>query len=160
AFQFSTGGGMVSLRVDPASLGPNLAIQAQLYDSSGTLLASENPQDTLWAAITTNLPAGTYMLTVTGAGRNDPLTNGFSPYASLGFYSITGSVANVRLPTRFAIGENAAIGTVVGVVPAIAPVTDSLSYQLASGNISNSFAIDNSGKLAVVDNAALDYEAL
>jgi autotransporter-associated beta strand protein len=160
AFQFSTSGGLVSLRVDPASLGPNLAVQAQLHDSLGTLLASENPQDTLWASISTNLPAGTYLLTVTGVGRNDPLTNGFSSYASLGFYSITGSVANVRLPTRFAIAENAPTGTLVGVVAPIAPLTDALSYQLTSGNMSNSFAIDNSGKLTVANNAALDYEGL
>jgi autotransporter-associated beta strand protein len=160
AFQFSTSGGLVSLRVDPASLGPNLALQAQLFDSSGTLLASQNPQDTLWASISTNLSAGTYILTATGVGRNDPLTNGFSSYASLGFYSITGSVANVRLPTRFAIAENAPTGTVVGVVAPIAPVTDELSYQLTSGNTSNSFALDNSGKLTVANSAALDYEGL
>src|SRR5438128_6089238 len=54
AFQFMTEGGEVSLRADPASTGPNLALQVTLYDSGDTLLASNNPQTTLWASITTN----------------------------------------------------------------------------------------------------------
>ena len=38
------------------------------------------------------LPAGTYTFRVTGAGRNDPAVDGFSNYASLGYYSISGTV--------------------------------------------------------------------
>ena len=160
AFQFTTGGGLVSLRVDPASLCPNLAIRAELYDAVGTLLASNNPQDTLWASINTNVPAGTYLFTVSGSDRNDPLTNGFSSYGSLGFYSVTGSVANVRLPTRFAIAENSTNGTVVGIVPPIAPISDTFTYVINSGNSNTTFAIDNFGKLTVADKTVLDYEAL
>jgi autotransporter-associated beta strand protein len=160
AFQFTTGGGLVSLRADPANLGPDLAIQAALYNAAGTLLASNHPQDTLWASISTNLPAGTYLLTVTGAGRKDPLTNGFSAYGSLGFYSVTGSVANIRLPTRFVIGENSIDGTEVGIVPPIAPISDAFTYVINSGNSNDTFAIDNFGNLTVADNTALDYEAL
>ncbi len=56
AFQFTTSGGDVFLRADPAALGPNLAIQATLYNAADVLLASNNPQDRLWASISTNLP--------------------------------------------------------------------------------------------------------
>jgi autotransporter-associated beta strand protein len=114
----------------------------------------------LWASISTNLPAGTYLLTVTGSGRNNPLTNGFSSYGSLGFYSVTGSVANVRLPTRFAIGENSTNGTVIGIVPPIPPISDAFTYVINSGNSNETFAIDDFGKLTVADNTLLDYEAL
>src|SRR5262245_12069595 len=106
AFQFTTWGGAVSLRADPLNTGPNLALQVALYDLDGRLLASDNPQSSLCASIDTNLPAGTYTFRVTGAGRGDPLTDGFSSYASLGYYSITGSVANPQLPTRFVVPEN------------------------------------------------------
>jgi hypothetical protein len=55
-----------------------------LADANDTIIASNNPQTTLSAMISTNLPAGTYTFRVTGAGRNDPVTNGFSSYASDG----------------------------------------------------------------------------
>lgn len=160
AFQFTTTGGQVFLQANPVDLGPDLAVAVSLYDSSDTLLASNDPQDTLWASLATNLPAGTYTFRVTGSGRNDPLTNGFSSYASLGYYSITGQVANARLPTRFAIPEHAPNGTVVGVVPARAPATDTLTYSITSGNRGDTFAIGNSGILTVVNNALVDYQTL
>lgn len=160
AFQFTTGGGEVFLQANPAAVGANLAIQASLYDAADTLLTSANPQDTLWASIATNLPAGTYTFRVTGAGRNDPVLTGFSPYASLGYYSITGQVANARLPDRFAIGEYAPTGTVVGVVAPKPPNPDPLVYTIASGNTGNTFAIDNSGTLTVANNSLLNYETL
>jgi alpha-tubulin suppressor-like RCC1 family protein len=160
AFQFTTSGGLVSLRADPASEGPDLAIEATLCDASDTVLALSNPQDTLWASLTTNLPAGTYTFRVTGAGRNDPLTNGFSSYASLGYYSITGSVANARLPTRFQVVEHVPNGTIVGIVPPSVSDGDSLVYAMASGNAGNTFAIDSSGTLTVADNTLLDYGTL
>jgi hypothetical protein len=106
AFRFTTGGGLVSLRADPTSTNPNLAIQVSLYDQEDTLLATSNPQDTLWAKLSAQLPAGTYTFRVSGAGRNNPLTNGFSTYASLGYYSVTGAVANASLPDRFSPGNS------------------------------------------------------
>jgi autotransporter-associated beta strand protein len=160
AFQFTTRGGLISLRADPVSLGPDLAIQASLFDASDNLLAVDNPQDTLWASIQTNLPAGTYTFRVTGAGRNDPLTNGFSDYASLGYYSITGSVASARLPNRFAIPEYATNGTLVGMVSSFANAGDQLLYSIVSGNTSNTFAVNNAGMLTVADSTMLDYETL
>ncbi len=94
AFQFTTDGGLTSLRADPAAFGPNLALQVALYDANDALLATNNPQDSLSASLSLNLPPGTYTFRVSGVGRNDPLTNGFSAYASLGYYSITGAVAS------------------------------------------------------------------
>ena len=160
AFQFTTSGGTVWLRADPVGVGPNLAIQATLYDANNTLIASNNPQNVLWASLTNDLPAGTYTVRVTGAGRNDPVTSGFSSYASLGYYAVTGTVANARLPSRFAIPENAPNGTLVGVVAPLGTGGDPLIYLLNSGNTGNTFALDNAGNLTVTNNALLDYEAL
>lgn len=160
AFQFTTAGGAVALGASPVSTGPNLALAVSLYDASDALMLSNCPQDTLWAALNTNLPAGTYTFRVTGAGRNDPLTNGFSSYASLGYYSITGSVQNARLPDRFSIPEHSTNGTVVGTVASRCSCTDPLSYQIVSGNTGATFALDNAGHLAVSDNRLLDYSTL
>ena len=159
AFQFTTGGGQISLRADPVSEGPDLAIQVGLYDSQDRPLAISNPQDTLWAALSTNVLAGTYTFRVTGAGRNSTLTNGFSSYASLGYYAITGSVVNARLPDRFSLPEHSTNGTVVGVVAA-GSNQDPLIYSIVSGNTGNTFTIDDSGTLRVGNNSLLSYVTL
>ncbi len=161
AFQFTTGGGAISLRADPVGAGPNLALQATLYDANEALIASNNPPSVLHASISTNLAPGTYTFRVTGAGRNDPLTSGFSAYASLGYYSIIGTVANARLPDRFSLPENTANGTLVGVMLASNAVgSDPLIYTVTTGNLGNTFMVDNFGNLTVMNNALLDYEIL
>lgn len=159
AFQFTTTGGVVLLQANPVNgEWADLAISATLVDSVGTVIASNNPQTQLNAAISTSVAAGTYTIQVTGVGRNDPTSNGFSDYASLGYYSITGSVAGIRLPTRFTINESSPNGTVVGTVTNNGPGT--LTYAITSGNNNGAFAIDNSGVLTVANAAALDYETL
>jgi hypothetical protein len=91
-FTFSTGAGSISLNVDPAQRGPNLDILAELYDASDTLVAWSNPADFLDAEISASVPAGRYYLSVTGVGKGDPLGTGYTDYASLGQYSITGTI--------------------------------------------------------------------
>ncbi|MBI1830674.1 MAG: pre-peptidase C-terminal domain-containing protein, partial [Planctomycetes bacterium] len=92
-FSFYANAGAVSLKVDPLNLGPNLAVQADLYNASGTPLTSVNTPGALNAVVNFTLPnAGQYFLKVIGVGKGDPLTNGFSSYASLGNYRITGTV--------------------------------------------------------------------
>ncbi|MFO0846128.1 MAG: Ig-like domain-containing protein [Gemmataceae bacterium] len=92
-FSFWADAGAVSLLVNPAPLGPNLAVQAQLYDGAGNLLTTVNPAGAINAPVNFTLTAaGQYFLRVSGTGKGDPLTNGFSSYASLGNYRITGTV--------------------------------------------------------------------
>lgn len=160
AFRFTTTGGTVSLSASPVGDWADLAISATLADAAGTVIASNNPQTQLNAAITTSVAAGTYTFRVTGAGRNDPVTDGFSSYASLGYYSITGSVAGAVLPSRFVVAENSPNGFTVGTVTATNLGTDSLVYTITSGNTSGAFALDNNGVLTVANSSALNYEAL
>jgi hypothetical protein len=127
--------------------------------ATDTIIASNNPQDVLWAGINTNLPAGTYTFRVTGAGRKDPLNTGFSSYASIGYYSVAGSVAGGRLPTRLHVFERVPNGTVVGTVPASAPA-DALAYSIAAGNSNNTFSLDANGTVSVANNTLLDYNRL
>ncbi len=161
AFQFTTTGGAVTLRADPAPGGwANLAMEATLANASGTILVSNNVQSQLWASISTSVANGTYTFRVRGVGRNNPLTDGFSSYGSLGYYSITGTVANARLPERFTVLENSTNGTVVGTVVSTNSTTNSLIYSIVSGNTSGAFSLNNSGTLAVANSAVLNYEAL
>ena len=159
AFQFTTSGGQVSLTASPVGDWADLALMATLADATDAIIASNNPQSVLSATITTNLPAGTYTFRVTGTGRNSPLTNGFSSYASLGYYSVAGWVNGVRQPTRFNVLEHSPNGTLVGTVPANS-TTNLLAYAIVSGNTGNTFSVDDNGVVQVADNTSLDYAQL
>ena len=95
-FSFETGGGPATFTVTPVPAGPNLHVLLSLYNSSGGLVASANPADTTAgvqpATISTVLSLGAYYLSVDGVGSGDPLTTGYSDYASLGEYEVSGSV--------------------------------------------------------------------
>ena len=159
AFQFTTTGGQVTLTANAVADWADLALMVTLADASDTIIASNNPQSVLSATISTNLPAGTYTLRVTGAGRNDPFLNGFSAYASLGYYSIAGWISGGRLPTRLSVVEHAPNGTQIGSVPASSS-TNLLAYAIVSGNTSGSFSVDADGAVLVADNTLLDYNRL
>jgi PKD repeat protein len=111
-FSFYTGGGSVSLNVIPASIGANLDIAAALYDAAGTQLAYSNPTDALNASLSLTLPAGTYYLAVDGTGKGDAST-GYTDYASLGEYGISGSVpsGDVGNPPVAVAGVSTTSGT-------------------------------------------------
>jgi hypothetical protein len=160
AFQFTTSGGIVTLTAKPVGDWADLAVSATLANAADTVIASNNPQSTLSASITTNLAAGSYTFRVTGAGRNNPLNNGFSSYASLGYYSVTGSVAGARLPTRLSVVEHAPNNSEVGSVPAINPNSSPLLYTITSGNSGGTFSVDDFGVVRVADNTLLDYSRL
>ena len=94
-FSFMSRAGDISISINPTQLSPNLNILAKLYNASGTLIASSNPVDSLPASINeTSLPAGEYFVMIDGVGKGDPEVTGFSDYASLGKYTISGSVPN------------------------------------------------------------------
>ena len=105
-FLFSTSGGEVTINANVLDVqsdtkpqrGANLAVSMDLYDADGKVVATSNPPDALDATITQTLAAGTYAIKIDGAGRGT-LATGFSDYASLGQYTLTGTVPQVNLLT-------------------------------------------------------------
>jgi len=91
-------GGAATININPAVYGPNLDIEAKLYNASGTLLLTDNPTNALNASFSTTLTAGTYYISIDGVGMGNPLTTGYTDYGSLGFYSITGTVPSATTP--------------------------------------------------------------
>jgi PKD repeat protein len=89
-FKFQTGAGAISIGVTPSPLGPDLKILAELHDAGGNLVASSSLSN-LGASISQTVPAGIYYLTVSGIGTGDP-TTGYSDYASLGQYVLSGTI--------------------------------------------------------------------
>lgn len=108
-FSFTTGAGLVDLTINPAARGANLDVLAELYDSNGILVASSNPADSLSSEITANLAAGQYFLHISGTGKGDPLTTGYTDYGSLGQYTISGTVADVSGTDSLAIAPLSAV---------------------------------------------------
>lgn len=91
-FSFITGAGTITLNVTPGIRGANLDIEAKLFNASGQLVAVSNPAG-LSASISLAVPAGTYYLQIDGVGTGDPNT-GYTDYASLGEYTVSGSVVS------------------------------------------------------------------
>jgi hypothetical protein len=98
-FEVQTGAGPASFKVDPAPLGPNLDTRLTLLSASGAVLQQSDPPSAMSspdiatgmnAAIDTVLATpGTYYLKVEGVGALNPLTTGYSGYASLGAYTLS-----------------------------------------------------------------------
>jgi hypothetical protein len=93
-----TGSGQVSITAVVSPTSPNLDLEIDLYNSAGTLIASDDPAATtvsgdvaagLSATLAYTLPgAGTYYFRLGGVGYGDPTSNGYSDYASVGEYTI------------------------------------------------------------------------
>lgn len=96
-FLFTTNGGPFKLNVtafkisgsDMDTRGSNMAVSAELYNSSGKLMQTSNRPESLDAALSATLQPGTYYVKIDGVGRGT-VAAGYSDYSSLGNYKITG----------------------------------------------------------------------
>lgn len=99
-FTFSlTNDGHLKLQLDPIEFIGMLDIDARILDASGTEKAQSNLPVNRSASFDLDLPAGSYKLEIKGGAEGTP-SNGFSTYASMGYYAmegtITGSVGIVK----------------------------------------------------------------
>lgn len=167
-FQFSSLEGAFEINVDALdvessqgeggsdTMGANLAVEIELYDSNGNLIDSDNPEDTLGASLSGNLNEEIYYLSVRGAGRGDPLDTGFSDYASLGQYTISGILPSGPLTVRGGDDDNIVIdgdntpsgsdGTSLG----------SVWIGETNGLISNLRLVNNGSEVLQIDSIATE----
>ena len=113
-FRFETNTGSISFTADGLNLrqlfnnqaltfGTNLDIELRLYDSTGALIATAAPTDSLFATLSADVQQGTYFVSISGTGE----------YGALGQYTLTGNV--IPLPsTPTMIGP---VGTLSQAVP-------------------------------------------
>jgi autotransporter-associated beta strand protein len=92
-FRIDAAGGSLSVNAVPAPRGANLRLEVKLYNSGGTLVQTATVADTSGGtqAVTFSrtVTAGVFYVSVNGIGNGDPLTTGYSDYASLGQYNLT-----------------------------------------------------------------------
>ena len=101
-FSLDVGLGQIDLTITPGYFeefnpvsrrGMNLDIEAVLLDDQENPLQTSNPDLETNAQITYTVPvAGRYYLEIRGVGRGDPLGDGYTDYASIGQYYISGTV--------------------------------------------------------------------
>jgi len=83
--------GTLQLEINPDTLAANLDVLAKIHNAGGAVLYTSNPVAAIDAEFDVFLSAGDYFLSVDGTGLNDPNgppADGYSDYASLGYYSI------------------------------------------------------------------------
>lgn len=94
---FQTSAGTVQVGAVVWERGANLHLALALYDSGGVLLTNAESADDSSGVHSVSFSfvadSGTYYVSVTGEGADDPLTTGYSSYASLGQYTL-----NLTLP--------------------------------------------------------------
>lgn len=91
-FSFNTGTGAISLDINTVSRHGDLDVLVRLYEgASGAQIGTFNGTG-LHTHLDANLTAGVYYISVDGTGAGDPATNGYSDYASLGGFTITGRI--------------------------------------------------------------------
>ncbi len=162
-FRFVTEGGNTTLAINNATFNPNLDIKAEILNSAETVIATSNSTSTPDASFNSlSLAAGTHYLRVTGTGKGDPNTTGYTGYGSLGAYTITGTINGAIHEERLAVDEHASVGAIAG---AITPRADhgagTPGFAILSGNTGGTFAIDPvSGEITVANNTPLDFETL
>lgn len=107
-FKFVSSQPFVKLRVSPFrgesdAHGTTLDAKVELLDSTGSVVATSNPQDTTDLSLNNPVtPGATYYLRVSAAGTGTPLVNppsGYTIYGNAGSYALSGSFGSA-LPTR------------------------------------------------------------
>ena len=96
-FAFKSEAGTIQLDAFPDARSPNLHFVLQLYDANGNRIAESNPETALSASISLLVPVGTYFVRVRSSGHGDPFFDGYSSYASLGTYVLSGHVPYVEV---------------------------------------------------------------
>lgn len=103
-FKINAGAGSLKFSVTPDNVSPNLDVQLRLINSAGSVVTTSNPT-TLNAAIVSTVAQGTYYLEVSGVGTSK-ISTGYSDYASVGQYRISGTAVAPNNQPPVAVADN------------------------------------------------------
>jgi Domain of unknown function (DUF4214)/Immunoglobulin I-set domain/Immunoglobulin domain/FG-GAP-like repeat len=130
----------VTIDVEPATYSPDLDVYLELQDSGGNVLVTVNPTWSMNATLM-DYPifAGTYYIKICGTGRGNPLTDGYSNYGSIGYYSLSGSIIDGPGPVAPTIssqprGSNVSFGD-TAYFEVFADGTNPLAFQWSKDGV-------------------------
>jgi PKD repeat protein len=156
-FSFASGAGTVTFSASPAARSANLDLLIELRNSSGALLASANPVDSLPATLSFNAAAAaTYYVSVQGIGKGDPLAGGYTDYGQPPMAALTATPVSGTVPLTVNFsgsGSSDPDGSVVAYEWSFGDGSASANGATASHvyNTAGSYA----AQLRVTDNAGL-----
>ncbi|MFM8571652.1 MAG: putative Ig domain-containing protein, partial [Pirellula sp.] len=140
----------------PANSSANLDVEAKLYDASGNLVATSNPNGLRAGFSGLQISAGIYYLSIDGVGFGSPTSNppdGYTDYGSIGQYLITGS-----MPVAFGVAVSNASLTYIENEPAKQVAAWARVIDLAPGDYSSgSLLIEMKPAAGATDILNLDY---
>lgn len=164
AYRFKTSGGSAQFTINTASIGINLDIKAEILNAAtNAVISTSDAASSANATLSATLPAGEYLLRISGASFGTPTTasNGYSNYGSLGSYRIDGTVTGGETYQSFSIAEHSANGTSIGNIAPRAVSGSPLAFTIVGGNPGGVFAVNpTTGSLTVASSTGLDFEAL
>jgi len=153
ALRFATQAGSITLNVDPFDYTTgkaNLDAMITLLNNAGATVATVDNVSTINSTLTITVAKGFYTLLVDGSGRPAiPGDDGYSDYASIGKYTVSGTIQPNAAPS--AVGDSAVVqpsGSVL--IDVIANDTDANSdilSLLSIGTVSAGTAVIESGKI-------------
>jgi hypothetical protein len=136
-YSFNTGAGQITFNVNPSPNSPDLDVLLTITDAADNVLATDNSNMDLAAEIITTLPAGTFYLQIDGSG-NGTADDGYTDYASLGEYSIHGTVKPYLVT---ALTKSEADKRVPVIYPN--PATEQLNIKLSTPGMISTISIMN-----------------
>ncbi len=101
-FRFATQTGQIALNVAPfdyTTNKANLDAKITLLNSAGDTVASVDNVNAVHSTLTISVAKGFYTLLVDGSGRPSGADEGYTDYASIGQYSISGTIIPNAAPT-------------------------------------------------------------
>jgi hypothetical protein len=100
-FSFKCGKGQVKINANTVYREGNLDIILRLYTSTGAQIGTftNTANANLSANLVADLDPGTYYVSVDGTGAGNPANGGYSAYASIGSYNLTGYIPPGSGPT-------------------------------------------------------------
>jgi hypothetical protein len=123
-FAFKTGAGLVTLNVKVAAYSPNLDTRLTILDSSGGVVATSAPgrsssSDGLESSLMIPLAEGEYYAVIESSASGTSATTGYTTYASIGHYSLTGTLRPSTLVSKPPVASTAGTSPLKGSAPLI-----------------------------------------
>ena len=161
ALRFATQAGSITLNVDPfdyISSKANLDAKLTLVNDTGDVIAAVDNVDTINSTLTVSVAKGFYTLLVDGSARPAVTgDDGYTDYASIGKYSVSGTIVANAAPT--------VVNDSVSVSPTASMLIDVLANDsdangdaltiLSVGTPSAGTAVIESGKIRYTAGASL-----
>ncbi len=121
-FAFKTGSGLVTLNVKVAAYAPNLDTRLTILDSSGGVVATSAPSrsstsDALDSSLVIPLAEGEYYAVIESSASGTSATTGYTTYASIGRYTLTGTLRPSTLVSKPPVASTSGTSPLKGSAP-------------------------------------------